>query len=178
MAKAKEQETFPKDTPEELAKMLEYYSERFSEVYWVRDLKVDAVVAVELYPASPQYPEVTRNGKKMSMIGYKERLFSSRERFDNTGTGKKMIGYESAYGTDTRIGDMEEGIVAKKVATSVNVMYESMGGYSPYEKHQQQTAVEAKQTSATGYTPDYELKTKEDGLTYERFEDFAIDRVK
>lgn len=162
------------DNHDELIAMLDYYSGEYEEVYFVRDLQADYVVAVEGYPARNDRPVVTRNGKRFNCLNYKSRLLSSRERFDTTDGGKHMIGYESVSGNDTRLGDSERGIVDEVPATPEVIQAAEFGISSPFEEAMKRTEV-ANAKVAT----DYETGVLENSnIAFERFETFRIERVK
>lgn len=164
------------DDHSELVAMLNYYSAEYSEVYFVRDLQADYIVAVEGFPARNDRPIVTRNGKRFNCLNYKRRLLSSRERLDVTSDGKHMIGYESISGNDTRLGESERGIVDEVPATMELAQAAELGISSPFEEAMKRAEV-AKANADTDYEKGI-LEDGADGIEYERYETFRIERVK
>ncbi len=165
--------TTPTDDLAELQAMADYYAKEYAEVYFVRDLQANVIVAVEAFPARPNRPAVKRNGRVLNCFNYKQRLLSSRERFDLAPTGKPMVGYESIFGNDTRLGDTENGVVPTSNANNETLASAEFGISSPFEEAKIRAEVQKNETTA-----DYELKTKDNGKTVERFETFAVERVK
>lgn len=174
------QESGSTDDPKDITEMGEYYKGSYAEVYLIRDLKLKCVIGVMGYPAKNSAPAIELNGRKLNFFGYKNRLLSCRQRYDRTPTGEAMIGFESLVGDeyhDTRIAKIEEGIVAKVVMSSGVTKYDNIGGHSPYEIAKQKKDVEYIQSSQ-GVVADYGLETNEDGNRVERFETFALERIK
>lgn len=163
------------DSEEELKKMAEYYAKDYEEVYFVIDLSVNFVIAVECYPAK-NGPTVVRNGRRLNCFNYKSRLLASRERLDKTTSGKPMVGYESISGNDTRLGAAEKGVVDEQPLTPQAAAGAEYGLSSPFEQFQKELQIASAQ-AVTGIA-DYEFKIKDDGLSYERFETFAVERVR
>lgn len=161
------------DDHDELVAMLNYYSAEYDEVYFVRDMKADYVVAVEGFPARNDRPVVTRNGKRLNCLNYKSRLLSSRERFDTTSDGKHMIGYESISGNDTRLGESERGVVDEVPATMEIVQSAELGISSPFEE-----AMKRAEVVNANVETDHEKGALENGIEFERYETFRIERVK
>jgi len=108
-------------------------------------------------------------------MNYKNRLLSSRERFDKTPEGKAMIGYESISGNDTRLGKSEDGVVGTKIATVEQC--QMIGGMSPFEIEMQKNTVAINQSKDTNGV-DYELTRGDNRMTIERFETFTVERMK
>lgn len=163
------------DNEDELKAMADYYGQSYDEVYFVRDLVANFIVAVECYPAK-NGAVVSRNGRKMNCYPYKSRLLASRERLDKAPSGKPMIGYESISGNDTRLGKVELGVVDEQPLSTEAITAAELGVSSPFERFQKEQEIAA--TQLLSGPADYELTTKSDGMTVERFETFAVERVK
>lgn len=164
------------DDATELKEMAIFYSKDYSEVYFIRDLQADCIVAVECYPHKPGTPPVTRNGRKLDCLNYKNRLMASRERLDKLASGKPMVGYESISGNDTRLAKVESGIVNKTAITDL-ASVSTINPSSPFEKAQLATAVQLSQASSKDQ-PDYEEYINATGNLVERYETFERERIK
>ncbi len=166
-----------KQDSEELNAMADYYAKEFSEVYFVRDLLADCIIAVETAPAKPQYPTVERSTGNRNIFGYQNLFLSTRVRIDKNQYGKPMIGYQSASGNDTRQGKIEKGIVRGN-KTPVSPMPGSTNrSLSPFERAQLDAQVRLRQASSKE-KPDYEMYTDKEGRMVERFETFEVVRMR
>lgn len=163
--------------PTELQAMVDYYANEFSEVYFVRDMLADCVIAVETAPAKPQYATVDRATGKRNVFGYQNLFYTTRTRIDRNEHGNPMIGYQSASGNDTRLADAERGIVGKDKQPSSSVPGSTNRSLSPFERSQLETSVRLNQAK-TKTKADYEVYTDKDGHIVERFETFEVVRMK
>ncbi len=168
------------DDEKDIKEMGEYYGKTYAEVYLIYDLEANCVIGVMGYPAKNSAPAIELNGRRLNFFGYKNRLLSIRQRYDKTPMGENMVGFEALVGEeyhDTRLAKIEEGIVAKTVMTSGAVKYDTIGGHSPYEIAKQKRDVEYIQTSKS-IIADHELSVNDKGNRVERFEIFALERIK
>lgn len=163
----------------ELEAMRDFYGQQFAEVYFVRDVLADAIIAVECAPYNPTASApVDRASGKRNIFGYKELFLTTRLRLDTNEFGDRMVGYESASGNDTRLAAVERGEVpetgGKEVLQGGQAAIRTL---SPFERSQLQTTVAIKQASSK-QKADYERTTDSQGRAVERFETFEVVRVK
>lgn len=161
----------------ELQAMAEYYAKEFSEVYFVRDMLADCVIAVETAPAKSQYATVERATGKRNVFGYQNLFYTTRLRIDKNESGQRMVGYQSASGNDTRMADAERGIVSRDKQPSSSVPGSINRSLSPFERSQLESAVQINQASSKK-AADYEVYTDKEGHIVERFETFEVVRMK
>ena len=99
----------------ELEKMADFYAQHYSQVYFVRCLKTNLVVAVECFPAKiiQGFSAITapRRGGNRDIYDYQGLFLTTRERLDKTPEGFPMIGYEALTGNDTRLSKFERGTI-------------------------------------------------------------------
>lgn len=162
---------YPKQDKAELQAMADFYSKQHGEVYFVRCLHCDRVIAVEVSMAGGNIPQRNRQ-----IYGYQELFVTTRTRLDKTPAGRPMVGYQCVCGNDTRLGKHERG----EVPTSTMVVDKNkrivqaaapMKSLSPFEREQMRATVALKQ--AQDKEPvDYEING-----TVERFETFQLERV-
>ena len=169
------------DDETDLREMAEFYGKEHSEVYFINDLEAGCVVGVLCYPAKTGMPMVNIKNRRLNMFGYKNRLLSFRVRYDKNEYGDKMLGFESLVGKeyhDTRVGEIENGIVVKKVILdSGAVRYDNIAGRSSYEIAKAEKEIEILQGKSEKKS-DYEIFVNSKGNKVERFETFALERVK
>lgn len=167
-----------KQDPKELQAMADYYGQQYEEVYFVRDLLADCVIAVECAPAKPTAAIVERSTGTRNIFGYQELFYTTRLRLDVNDAGQRMVGYESKSGNDTRLSSYERGEVPETSQKEVE-----RGGtgairtLSPFERAQLQATVAIKQAESNKKA-DYETYVNKLGHAVERFETFEIERVK
>jgi hypothetical protein len=163
--------------PAELKAMVDYYAKEFSEVYFVRDMLADCVIAVETAPAKPQYATVPRATGKRNIFGYQNLFWTTRLRVDRNKHGNPMVGYQSATGNDTRRGSVERGVVPSAKSPSSFVPDSINKPSSPFERAQLETQVRLSQAK-NKTEADYEVYTDKEGHIVERFETFEVVRMK
>lgn len=163
---------------DELQKMADFYGQQYQEVYFVRDMLADCVIAVECAPANSSAPIVERSSGRRNIFGYQELFFTTRLRLDTNEKGQRMVGYESASGNDTRLAKVEQGEVPETNGKEVlQGGAASIRTLSPFERSQLQTTVAIKQASSK-QKADYESYVDGKGRAVERFETFEVVRVK
>lgn len=167
-----------KQDPSELDAMVEFYGKEFTEVYFVRDMLADAIIAVETAPARPNYPTVERaNGVKRNIFDYQNLFWTTRVRIDKNQHGNYMIGYQSASGNDTRQGKAERGAVQRDRTPTSFAPNTLNRPSSPFERARLDSQVQINQAS-NKIEADYEVYTDEKGHIVERFETFEVIRMK
>lgn len=177
--------TTPKITqdPAELKAMAEFYGNQYPEVYFVRCLKNDHIIAVECGPAVEGAATQERATGPRNIFGYQDQFFTCRVRIDVNEAGQRMIGYECRCGNDTRMSDHERGLVPtrtiKKSRLSGKVVEDTgpVSNLSPFEQAQLHSAVKLSQAAAHDKA-DYEAYTDKEGHIVERFETFEVVRMK
>lgn len=166
----------------ELEKMADFYAQHYSQVYFVRCLKTNLVVAVECFPAKTiqGFSAITapRRGGNRDIYDYQGLFLTTRERLDKTPEGFPMIGYEALTGNDTRLSKFERGTI-NPVQPGEASPAELVNSFamSPFERAQLESEVALKQ-SANKEQVDYELKYSDKGMIIERFETFQVERVR
>lgn len=164
----------------ELKAMADYYGQEYQEVYFVRCLKSNHVIAVECAPAVTNRPTVERALGRRNVFGYQEQFLTTRYRLDKNENGQRMVGYECACGNDTRLSDAERGIIPESKVTRSQAAKGATPrqiSLSPFERAQLQTAVTLNQASSKKKA-DYEVGVTKDGHHFERFETFQVERMK
>jgi len=162
---------YPKQDESELEQMADFYAKQYGMVYFVRCLNCKRVIAVEV----PQPGGNTARG--MQIFGYQNLFMTTRTRLDKTPSGKPMIGYECACGNDTRLSEVERGVVPTHTTVidkSGNIVSSDgpLPSLSPFERDKMRKSV-AEVASNNDYKADYEA----DGVK-ERYETFIVERVK
>lgn len=166
----------------ELEAMADFYAKEYAQVYFVRCLETNLVVAVECFPSKEIQGftaiKAPRRGGDRDIYDYQGLFLTTRERLDMTPDGFPMIGYEAATGNDTRLSKFERGVV-KPVDPSDTTPAEmtSALALSPFERAQMASEVAAKQHE-TREQADYEIKYSDKGMVIERFETFEVERVR
>lgn len=163
----------------EIKAMVEFYGQQYAEVYLVRDMLADCVIAVECAPGNTSASIVERaNGQRRNVFGYQELFFTTRLRLDTNEAGQRMVGYESRSGNDTRLSAVERGDVpvtgGKEVLRGGTASIRTL---SPFERAQLQATVRLRQ-AASKKRADYEAYTDKEGHAVERFETFEVVRMK
>ena len=160
----------------ELEAMADFYAQDYNEVYFVRDMLADCVIAVECAPARDPFAVDRQTGKR-DIFGYQDLFLTTRQRIDTNEFGHRMIGYESASGNDTRLAEAEVGEVPTVSAESVIAGGSPSVALSPFERSRLEANVRAKQESS-GNKADYEVYTDKEGHMVERFETFEVVRMR
>jgi hypothetical protein len=167
-----------KQDKSEIKAMVDFYGQQYDEVYLVRDMLANCIIAVECAPANSSAPIVDRSNGRRNIFGYQDLFFTTRLRTDTNEAGQRMVGYESRSGNDTRISDFERGEVpetgGKDVLTGGAAAIRTL---NPFERSQLQASVRLKQASAKKKA-DYESYVDKSGHAVERFETFEIVRMK
>ena len=170
-----------KQNPAELKAMVGFYSQQYSEVYFIRDMLADCIIAVECAPYNPAASAaVERTSGKRNIFGYQDLFFTTRLRTDVNGNGQRMVGYESGakydgvHRNDTRMSKFEHGDVPQ--TSNIDVARSGLT-LSPFERAQLQTTVRIRQAQ-TKQSSDYEQYVNSEGYVVERFETFEIVRMK
>lgn len=167
---------------EELARMADFYAKEYSQVYFVRCLKTNLVVAVECSPSKQiqgfAAVRAPRRGGDRDIYDYQGLFLTTRERLDKTPDGLPMIGYEALTGNDTRLSKFERGVV-EPVDPKDAAPEELIGSFnlSPFERAQKESEVAINQ-AASRLQADYEMRYSDTGMVIERFETFEIERVR
>lgn len=159
----------------ELQAMADFYGQQYQEVYFVRDMLADCIIAVECAPYNQAASAaVERASGKRNIFGYQELFFTTRLRTDINQHGQRMVGYESRSGNDTRMSEFERGDVPVTKDAGV-----AQAGFtlSPFERSRLQTTVRIRQAK-TNKVADYEQYVDSSGREVERFETFEIVRMK
>lgn len=180
MAKTKIKK-IPQDQAE-LKAMADFYGQSYQEVYFVRDILADCIIAVECFPYNPTASAAVERSKgKRNIFGYQELFFTTRLRLDTNEFGQRMVGYESRSGNDTRLAAVERGDVpvvsAKKGTPEALAIAQAPPTMSPFERSQLQTDVQQRQAKSK-QKADYEQYVDSEGHAVERFETFEIVRMK
>lgn len=157
----------------EIQAMADYYAAHFSEVYLVRCMENNHIIAVEVAPVKTD--GVILRAKGRTLYTYKDLCLSVRERLDMNGQGGPMYGYQCICGNNTILAEVERGEVATRtfVKGPTGAVVGDTGPItpsSPFERNQQQATIRLK---AADKKADYET----DG-TIERYETFKLERVK
>lgn len=179
-ATTKKKKLYIRQAQSELQAMADYYGQEYQEVYFVRCLKSNHVIAVECAPAITNRPTVERTLGRRNIFGYQEQFLTTRYRLDKNENGQRMVGYECACGNDTRMSDTEKGIVPESKVTRSQVAEGKQPrqiSLSPFERAQLQTAVTLNQ-AASKKKADYEVGATKGGHHFERFETFQLERMK
>ncbi len=105
--------------------MLEFYKQHFAVVDIVSCGKCHSFLAFECSGGDGMGIAPNELGKYIIPIG--DKLQSHRVRLDEAPNGERMVGYQCECGNDTRIAEIERGLVP------VGGMQVAL---SPFEKHQ------------------------------------------
>lgn len=165
-----------KQDPTELEAMADFYAKEYNEVYFVRDMLADCVIAVECAPSKNPIAEERTTGRR-DIFGYQDLFLTTRRRIDTNEFGHRMIGYESKSGNDTRLAKVEQGEVPVVSGKSVLAGGSPSVSLSPFERSQLEASVQMKQ-AASGKKADYEVYTDNSGHMVERFETFEVVRMR
>lgn len=111
--------------PNDVEQMLAFYKQHFAVVELVSCSKCKSFLAFECSGGESMGMAQNELGKYIIPIG--DKLQSHRVRLDEAPTGERMVGYQCECGNDTRISDVERGLVP------VGRMQTAL---SPFEKHQ------------------------------------------
>ena len=173
-------ESVEKQDISELDEMADFYAKHYAQVYFVRCLKTDKIIAVECSPAKDiqgfsSVRAMRRDGMR-DIYDYKGLFLTTRERLDKTPEGNPMIGYESLTGNDTRLSKYEVGVVEPVELKSATSAQAAMV-LNPFEKAKMQSKV-SENFHNSKEPCDYELKYNDKGMIIERFESFQIERVR
>lgn len=136
--------------------MLHFYKQHFAVVEVVSCSKCRSFLAFECSGGDGMGLAPNELGKFIIPIGNK--LQSHRVRLDEAPNGERMVGYQCECGNDTRIAEVEKGLVP------VGGMQTAL---SPFEKHQIR-----EQIKAAGK----KVKFKQDG-NIKHFETFQVERA-
>lgn len=166
----------------ELEQMADFYAKHYSQVYFVRCLKTNLVVAVECSPAKAIQGftaiKAPRRDGERDIYDYQGLFLTTRERLDKTPDGFPMIGYEALTGNDTRLSKFERGVIKPiELENAKPEVLVNSFNLSPFERAQMESEVAINQASANEQA-DYELKYNNTGMVIERFETFQIERVR
>jgi hypothetical protein len=173
----------PKQSESELKAMAEFYGSQYPEVYFVRCLKNNHVIAVEVAPAQQKHATIDRESGSRNIFGYQDQFFTTRRRLDVNDNRHKMVGYECACGNDTRLSAFEKGVVPERkmvVAKGSKQIVKAdppLRSLSPFERSQLESQVRISQASARKKA-NYGSYVDKDGRPVERFESFEVVRVK
>lgn len=105
--------------------MLDFYKQHFAVVDLVSCSQCKSYLAFECTGGDGMGIAPNELGKFIIPIG--DKLQSHRVRLDEAPTGERMVGYQCECGNDTRIAEIERGLVP------VGGMQTAL---SPFEKHQ------------------------------------------
>ena len=111
--------------PKDVEQMLAFYKQHFAVVELVSCTECKSFLAFECMGGEGMGMAQNELGKYVIPIG--DKLESHRVRLDEAPTGERMVGYQCAYGNDTRIAEAERGLVPVGMTQSA---------LSPFEKHQ------------------------------------------
>jgi hypothetical protein len=160
----------------ELVAMADFYAKQYNEVYFVRDMLADCVIAVECAPSKNPIAEERATGRR-DIFGYQDLFLTTRRRIDTNKFGHHMIGYESASGNDTRLATVELGEVPVVSGKTVLNGGSPSVALSPFERSRLESSVRIKQ-AASKKDADYEVYTDSEGHMVERFETFEVVRMR
>ncbi len=171
-----------KQSIKELEKMADFYAEHYSQVYFVRCLKTNLVVAVECFPhkdiAGFSAIKAPRRGGDRDIYDYQGLFLTTRERLDKTPEGHPMIGYEALTGNDTRLSKFERGVIEPVSAKNLSSpQTAASANLSPFERANLEAKVTENQNGAKQQA-DYEIKYNKNGMIIERFESFEVERIR
>lgn len=141
----------------DVEQMLAFYKQNFAVVEIVSCSACKNFLAFECSGGESMGMAQNELGKYIIPIG--DKLMSHRVRLDEAPTGERMVGYQCECGNDTRIAEVERGLVP------VGGMQTAL---SPFEKHQISTKIREKR----GYKPDFKKVGK-----IKHFESFQVERV-
>jgi hypothetical protein len=159
----------------EVAAMLDFYGQHFSEVHSVTCLNCKRVIAVEVAPIKND--GVVLAEKQRTLYTHNDLCLSVRRREDVADNGQPMFGYQCVCGNSTILATVEKGEVAERTVVTNKqgeVVSDTgpIGATSPFERAKMQQRIIEKQASGN-VKADYESS---DGV--ERYETFKIERVK
>lgn len=141
----------------DVEQMLAFYKQQFAVVDLVSCSACKSFLAFECVGGESMGIAPNELGKFIIPIG--EKLMSHRVRLDEAPTGERMVGYQCECGNDTRIAEVERGLVP-------------VGGLrtalSPFEKHQISNKIKADRK----HKPDF----KKVG-NIKHYESFQVERV-
>lgn len=169
--------------PAELKAMAVFYGNQYDEVYFVRCLQGDHIIAVECAPAIEGAATQERATGQRNIFGYQDLFFTSRVRLDVNESNQRMIGYECRCRNDTRMSNHERGVVPTRTVKRSRLtdkVVEDTGpvrNLSPFEQAQLQSTVKLSQAVAK-VKADYESYVDKEGHIVERFETFEVVRMK
>lgn len=157
----------------EVAKMLAWYSDNFSEVYSLTCMNCKRVIGVEVAPVRSD-GIILEKGR--TFYNFNDLALSVRRRLDLNDQGQPMYGYECSCGNSTIMAAVERGEVAERTIVkdkNDNVVADTgpVATSSPYELAQTQATVKLKQAGSKK-TADYVKSGKT-----ERYETFKLERV-
>lgn len=165
----------PEQDQKQLAEMLQFYSDNFSEVHKVVCLNCERVIAVEVAPVRADGVVLDKKGR--TLYTHNDLCLSVRRRDDLNTKNQPMYGYQCACGNNTLLAKIEKGEVQERTILqnkNGKVVHDTgpIAASSPFERAQTQATIRLKQASGKAKA-DYET----DGNT-ERYETFKIERVK
>lgn len=141
----------------DVEQMLQFYKQNFAVVELVSCSACKSFLAFECFGGESMGMAQNELGKYIIPIG--DKLMSHRVRLDEAPTGERMVGYQCECGNDTRIAEVERGLVP------VGGMQTAL---SPFEKHQISSKIREKR----GYKPDFKKVGK-----IKHFESFQVERI-
>lgn len=141
----------------DVEQMLHFYKQHFAVVEVVSCSACKSFLAFECMGGESMGMAQNELGKYIIPIG--DKLLSHRVRLDEAPTGERMVGYQCECGNDTRIADVERGIVP------VGQMQTAL---SPFEKHQIAEKIRAKRGHKANFKKVGNIK---------HFESFQVERV-
>ena len=145
-------------TETDATQMLEFYKQHFAVVDLVSCSQCKSYLAFECSGGADSMGLAPNEiGKYIIPIG--DKLQSSRVRLDEAPTGERMVGYQCECGNDTRIAEVEKGLVP------VGGMRSAL---SPFEKHSIREKIKANRT----HKPDFKVKGN-----IKHFESFQVERT-
>lgn len=143
--------------PNDVDQMLAFYKQHFAVVDVVSCSKCKSFLAFECSGGDGMGLAPNELGKYLIPIG--DKLQSHRVRLDEAPTGERMVGYQCECGNDTRVADVERGLVP------VGAMQTAL---SPFEKHQISEKIRADKNHKPKFKQVGQVKT---------FETFKVERV-
>ena len=141
----------------DVEQMLQFYKQHFAVVKVVSCSKCGEFLAFECAGGESMGIAPNELGEYVISIG--DKLLSHRVRLDEAPTGERMMGYQCACGNDTRIAEVEKGLVP------VGSMQTSL---SPFEKHQIRQEIQKDRKYKPGFKKQGNVK---------HFETFQVERI-
>lgn len=137
--------------------MLEFYKQNFAVVDLVSCSECKSFLAFECSGGEGMGLAANELGKFIIPIG--DKLQSHRVRLDEAPTGERMVGYQCSCGNDTRIAEVEKGLVP------VGGMRSAL---SPFEKHEIREKIKTNRQHKVDFRKKGNIK---------HFESFQVERT-